>query len=64
MDKFELEGFTFKIDEHGRYVMESVFDKDGNKLQLEDVKYNEKGEIVIDKQQKDDDTTDAETDQN
>lgn len=61
MDKFELEGFNFKIDEHGRYVIDSIFDDEGNTLQLTDVEYDEEGNIIV-PDAKDDNATVTEKD--
>lgn len=60
MDKFELEGFNFKIDEHGRYVIDSIFDKEGNNVQLENVEYDKEGNVIV--SDADENATDAEKD--
>lgn len=56
--KFDFEGLNISIDPNGKFVIDSIFDKDGNKLQLENVTYDKEGNVIV--PTKKDDTTDAE----
>lgn len=45
--KFDFEGLNISIDPSGKFVIDSIFDKDGNKLQLEDIKYDKGGNVIV-----------------
>lgn len=57
--KFDFEGLNISIDPSGKFVIDSIFDKDGNKLQLEDIKYDREGNVIV-PDADDEDATDAE----
>lgn len=54
--KFDFEGLNISIDSSGKFVIDSIFDKDGNKLQLEDIAYDKEGNVIV-PDAKDDDAT-------
>lgn len=45
--KFDFEGLNISIDPSGKFVIDSIFDKDGNTVQLTDVTYDEEGNVIV-----------------
>lgn len=45
--KFDFEGLNISIDPSGKFVIDSIFDKEGNNVQLENVKYDEGGNVIV-----------------
>lgn len=53
--KFDFEGLNISIDPSGKFVIDSIFDKEGNTVQLENVKYDEEENVIV--SDADEDTT-------
>lgn len=45
--KFDFEGLNISIDSSGKFVIDSIFDKEGNNVQLENVEYDEEGNVIV-----------------
>lgn len=45
--KFDFEGLNISIDPAGKFVIDSIFDKEGNKVQLENVEYDKEGNVIV-----------------
>lgn len=45
--KFDFEGLNISIDPAGKFVIDSIFDKEGNNVQLENVEYDEEGNVIV-----------------
>ena len=59
--KFDFEGLNISIDPSGKFVIDSIFDGEGNNVQLTDVTYDKEGNVIV-PSAKDEDATDAEKD--
>lgn len=45
--KFDFEGLNISIDPSGKFVIDSIFDSEGNNVQLTDVTYNKEGNVIV-----------------
>lgn len=45
--KFDFEGLNISIDPSGKFVIDSIFDGEGNNVQLENVEYDEGGNVIV-----------------
>lgn len=45
--KFDFEGLNISIDPSGKFVIDSIFDKEGNAVQLENVTYDKEGNVIV-----------------
>lgn len=45
--KFDFEGLNISIDPSGKFVIDSIFDKEGNNVQLENVEYDKEGNVIV-----------------
>lgn len=45
--KFDFEGLNISIDPNGKFVIDSIFDKEGNNVQLENVTYDKEGNVIV-----------------
>ena len=45
--KFDFEGLNISIDPSGKFVIDSIFDDKGNTVSLEDVEYDEEGNVIV-----------------
>lgn len=45
--KFDFEGLNISIDPNGKFVIDSIFDKEGNTVQLTDVTYDKEGNVIV-----------------
>ena len=45
--KFDFEGLNISIDPAGKFVIDSIFDKEGNNVQLENVEYDKEGNVIV-----------------
>lgn len=45
--KFDFEGLNISIDPSGKFVIDSIFDSEGNNVQLTDVTYDKEGNVIV-----------------
>ena len=45
--KFDFEGLNISIDPNGKFVIDSIFDSEGNNVQLTDVTYDKEGNVIV-----------------
>ena len=45
--KFDFEGLNISIDPSGKFVIDSIFDDKGNAVQLENITYDEEGNVIV-----------------
>lgn len=45
--KFDFEGLNISIDPSGKFVIDSIFDGEGNTVQLTDVTYDKEGNVIV-----------------
>lgn len=61
--KFDFEGLNISIDSSGKFVIDSIFDKEGNNVQLTDVTYDREGNVIVPDADGNTTATEKETDQ-